>query len=81
VARYRYETRAARARRDIKQTAIAHICVGLFLCLTIIGAPVGIIVLIVGIREYRKSSAAVDAYERVTAKKAEEKWIRDLRRM
>lgn len=81
MGRYRYETRAARARRDTRQTAITHIGVGLFLCLTIIGAPIGLIVLIVGLVEYSRSSSAISAYERDAARRAEEARIRAIRRM
>lgn len=64
MARYRFETRLDAARRENRRDLLVHWMVGLFLCLTVIGAPFGIIVILVGIRDHRKSKQAFAQAER-----------------
>lgn len=64
MVRYRYETRADSQRREVRRDLIVHWMVGLFLCLTVIGIPFGIIVILVGIHDAQKSRQAIAAAER-----------------
>jgi hypothetical protein len=61
--KYRYETRIAQARREARLGLWTHVFVGLFLCLTIIGAPLGVVVMVVGLVEHSRSSSAIAAAE------------------
>lgn len=77
MSQYRYETRTARARRDARRSLITYVAVGLFLCLTLIGAPIGIVVIIVGLVQHSKSSRAISAAEHATFTRAQQRAEQD----
>lgn len=84
ISRYRYETRIDRAQRNVRRSLMTHIGVGLFLCLTIIGAPIGLIVIIVGIVQHRRSTEAITHAQRDALqhaqRRADEARLRALRK-
>jgi hypothetical protein len=79
MARYRYETSLERARREVKRDLIVSISVGSFLCLTILGIPFGIIVLAAGLRDYTKSTTALDQAQRAAQERTQEDRLRAAR--
>ncbi|WP_205474453.1 hypothetical protein [Nocardioides sp. SYSU D00038] len=82
---YRYETRITRARRETRQDLVTYVAVGLFLCLTVIGAPIGIAVIVIGIVRHSRSSSAINQAEwrarRVAESREHDARIRAIRRL
>ncbi len=68
---YRFETQFDLARREVRRSFAAHIAVALFLCLTIIGAPIGVVLMVLALRERSRSLAAIQQAERQTSDEAQ----------